>query len=159
MAIERLALLRIAGITTSALLAMSLCGCETVFENKGNVAVSRVGDEVAVAFCGAVQLDKLLVGTAHRSLIPGGFVETGYVASGQASIPKGFILSTGQEVAGLDVELRLDQRLDDANEVTVIGRTDEQDTPISATFEFPTGALPVDAWLRLDGSTTEDPCS
>ena len=138
---------------------VTLSACEQLVENHGDVSVSREGDTVRVAFCDAVDVETVLVTTAHRGWGLGGFVETVYIASGFASLPEGFVLSTAKDVEGLDVELSLDPRLDEANSISITADSGEKGQLIAVDFNFPTGALPTDQWLRSDGSTSEEPCS
>lgn len=146
------------GLSLSLILTVALSGCEQLSENSGDVSVSRDGDAVRVAFCDPIEVDRIVIDTAHRGLVLNGFVDTVYIAKGRASFPEGFVLSTATDVENLSVEVRLDPRLDEANSVSVAARTIEPEDFISVDFNFSTGGLPTDSWLRSDGSTSEEPC-
>ena len=139
-------------------LMVALTACDQVFENSGEVSVSRDGDAVLVAFCDPVEVESVVVDTAHRGWLSNGFVDTAYIANGRASLPEGFVLSTDADVEGLNVELRLDPRLDEANSISVTARTSDPGNFIAVDFSFATGGLPRDSWLRSDGSNGEEPC-
>lgn len=111
-----------------------------------------------VAFCDPVEVESVVVDTAHRGWLSNGFVDTAYIANGRASLPEGFVLSTDADVEGLNVELRLDPRLDEANSISVTARTSDPGNFIAVDFSFATGGLPRDSWLRSDGSNGEEPC-
>lgn len=156
----------IAGRTTRRLriatgflaVALTLCGCERLVEDIGDVSVSRQGQAVLVAFCDAVEVQTVSVTAAHRGWGGEGFAETFYITKGDASLPEGFVLSTDEEIAGLNVELSLDPRLDEANEISVMADSDKPGQLIQVTFNFAVGTIPTDRWLRSDGSTSDDPC-
>jgi hypothetical protein len=137
-------------------LVATLCACERLFENSGDVSVSRDGDAVRIAFCEAIDLETVVLDSAHRGL--NGFVETVYIAKGAAKLPAGFVLSTDADVEGMIVELRDDPRLDEANQLSVTATSSTSDELIAVDFNFQTGAVPTDRWLRADGSTSDEPC-
>ncbi len=149
---------RLGALALSLGLLTGLCSCERIFEDVGHVSLSREGESVRVAFCDALEVDTILVTTAHRGWSAGAFVETVYIAKGKVSFPEGFVLSTQEETDGLDVNLRLDPRLDEANEVSVLASDRDSAPLVSVAFSLPSGGLPTDGWLQLDGSITEEAC-
>ena len=139
-------------------LTATLSGCEQVLPNTGNVSISRDGDALFITFCDAVSLDKILVETAHRGWGADGFVQTAYIAQVGARVSRGFVLRTDSDVDGVDVTLRSDLRLDEANEISVTGSSDVPGESVSVVFDLDSNALPVEGWLRPDGSVSDEAC-
>ena len=141
------------------IITVSLGACEQVVESTGNAAIRRSGDDLLIALCDPLHVETIAIGTAKRTLIGDGFVETNLLATGDTDFPAGYEFSTDSDLKELTVQKRLAPRLDEANEVSVIvSQGASVGASVTAFFTLVPGSLPSDAWLQLDGSQTEQPC-